>query len=252
MESLPIVLVGFALILLLFLVWLGVLFAPFSWLIDEDMLRNMIYGASYEPLQEKDRNKDIKIPLRQLILDARSSVGVFGIIYNAVGLVIIFGICFFSWYKLADSLEQPLLLIIAAPLMWLAYRALAGLVSATSMRNAVLPLIGVLFFFLFAPVFPLSGEGGPKLPVPNPLVAKSLQMIGAGGGLYVILGGVDTATPPARGVLLFYDGTKAWYRPCAASSDTIAIASISFLQFSTAAQLNDSPETVCSAARRAD
>lgn len=233
LSSLPILLAGFSLVILTILIVLGLLFAPFSWLVDEEMLRDQLYGDPYGPTPERLKDKPIRIPLRALINDLRGEVGLSGLVFGGLSWLVVLGLCWYLWYLLAASLDNRAVLVALGPGLWYAYQSLISLLKADSVHRAVVPLLRTTFFFVLLPMLLTSSKWTDSAFVPNVLVGYSLQNIGVGGGLAVeidpLQGPIDRGDS-RFGSLLFYDGDKVWYRPCGSSNKAVVVAIVQSVQ----------------------
>ncbi|MCP5144040.1 MAG: hypothetical protein H6978_04380 [Gammaproteobacteria bacterium] len=234
-QALPVVLLSLTAIFIVLLVILFVLFLPFSMLTDKEFLRGLLYNPMGAEDDEKYKDKNISIPVRQLFVDLRATHGWFVAVAGFASLALVLGFSFFCWFAVASEVSEPLMLIVWSPLIWVAYKSLAGLFSADSFEKSKLPIAGVGFFFIFIPSFMFGGTGGFG-PGPNPLVRDALRLASIGGGISVVVDPAsneiaESLSSTAR--LLFYDGHKAWLKSCVVNDPHVWEVEISAIAFRT-------------------
>ena len=186
-QSLPILLVGFVLVLLIALLILGLLFLPFWLYTNDSFLRDLLYGEPFGELPPKYKNKRIRIPLAQLVRDLRKTKGVIGTAFPMLSLLIPLPFCYIAWFGLSNLFDERVLIFPAAFVMWLAFKSLTGAMKAKTLEEANPYLLGILLFFVILPSCSIPNKE-PKTGQwfsPNSLVGEALRITGLGGGISV-------------------------------------------------------------------
>lgn len=217
-QSLPILLLGFALILLFVLIFLGVLFLPFWFHSNEDEVRSLLYGLS-----PRYKKKPIKVPIGQLLRDLWETRGVVESLYSLIFLIIGLAISIYAWYLLSSFLEERILILPLAYAMWLAFKSLSGALGSKSFKEAKIYLLGIGMLFVFLPSCSFTHKNPPakSLFAPNGLVKDALKITGLGGGISIRVEDMPKGvTELTIGQLIFSDGQTFWIKPC--KSDDIA------------------------------
>lgn len=217
-QSLPILLLGFSLILLLLLLFLGALFLPFWFHSNENRVRSLLYGLS-----PRYKKKPIKVPIGKLLRDLWETRGVIESLYSLIWLIIGLVISIYVWYSLSGFLEERILILPLAYAMWLAFKSLSGALSSKSFGEARIYLLGIGVLFVFLPSCSFTHKNPPSKSffVPNSLVKDALRITGLGGGISIRVEDMPRgATELTTGHLIFSDGQTLWIKPC--KSDDIA------------------------------
>lgn len=216
-QSLPILLLGFALILLLILVFLGILFLPFWFHNNENEIRSLLYGDLAGELSPRLRKKRIKVPVGELLKDLFETHGIAEALYRFAPLLIGLAVSFYFWYQLSNSLEEKILIIPLAFAMWLAFKSLSGALSSKSFKQAKVYLLGIGLLFVLLPSCSFTHKNPPEksLFAPNGLVRDALKITGLGGGISIRVEEMSTeVSEVTAGKLLFSDGQTIWIKPC--------------------------------------
>jgi hypothetical protein len=145
---------------------------------------------------------------------------------------------FAAWYAISAAISfNRLVLVLGSPVLYLAYRSFGWLMRARTVKDGIEPFSIILCTVVLLPT--ISFED-PKQYwfkfVPNPIVRQALEWAGLGGELSVQVRGEDVGNPTA-GHLIFFDGTRAWVRPCTSEAGAI-------IQTSTIA-LSYFPKDIC-------
>ena len=216
-QSLPVVLLAFALILFLILIGLGLLFLPFTVLSDEKFIRQILYSSDPgEDLSEKYEAKPIRIPVSDLFRDVAKECGKIMAVWRSLQIVVVLGIVIYLWNILAKVSGLTPAHLVLTPLVWIAYRSLSGIFREAPIGELKLPLTGVIVFFVVVPALFFGKSSGFGFG-PNPFVNAALQISALGGGVPVRIISTDDQSEiwsrlPLR--LLFYDGSRAWLKVC--------------------------------------
>ncbi|MFZ2303519.1 MAG: hypothetical protein WAV98_01860 [Minisyncoccia bacterium] len=216
-QSLPILLLGFALILLFILVFLGTLFLPFWFHSSEDEVRNLLYGNFSGDLSPRYKKKSIKVPIRKLLNDLWETHGIAATLYSFALLIIGLAVSIYFWYQLSSYLEERVLIIPLAYAMWLAFKSLSGALSSKSFKEAKVYLLGIGLLFVLLPSCSFTHKNPPakSLFAPNGLVRDALKITGLGGGISIRVEEMPTgASELVIGHLIFSDGQTLWIKPC--------------------------------------
>lgn len=234
-QSLPILLIGFVSVLLSALLILGLLFLPFWMYVNDEILREFLYGEAFGELPSKFKNKRIRIPLSQLIRDLRKTHGIPATIFQILSLLAPLPFCYIAWFGLSSLFDDRILILPVAFIMWLAFKSLTGALKAKSLEEANPCLLGILLFFVFLPSCSMLSKKPQieQLFSPNGLVRDALKITGLGGGILVEVQTLRKGEPPEsiRGHLLFSDGQTIWIKPCSDYSVTRIQVSASVVKF---------------------
>lgn len=215
-QSLPILLLGFAFILLIVLLFLGILFLPFWYFTNESRLRKGLYGSMEGVLPRKFRGKQIDIPVTQLLRDMYRQFGGLDLVLRFLPYFIGMAICFYSWFAFSSVFENRILLIPIVPILWIGFKSLSGVLGAKSFSHISPYLIGILMVFIILPSIPFAESSPKKYFTQNFLVRDALRVTGLGGGISVQTQHYNENGNPEviRGKLLFSDGKIMWIKPC--------------------------------------
>lgn len=217
-QSLPILLVGFVLVLLIALLILGLLFLPFWLYTNDSFLRDFLYGEPFGELLSKFKSKRIRIPLPQLMRDLRKTRGIPVTMFQILALFVPLPFCYIAWFGLSSLFDERILILLVAFIMWLAFNSLTGALKAKSLEEANPYLLGILLFFVLLPScsMPNKKPHTGQLFSPNSLVRDALKITGLGGGISVEvqIQRKGEQSEFIRGHLLFSDGQTIWIKPC--------------------------------------
>lgn len=215
-QSLPILLVGFSLVLIMVFIGLGVLFLPFWFYTEKNIRRYLIYQGI-----EEYKNKPINVPIGNLFINQAKKLRLLVIPFFILNLSIPLLFCFFVWYSLSLGLENRIVLAPLAIAMYVGFRSLVGAAKAKSIKESARYLagIGIVFILLPSLSLPPANKQISSLFVPNSLVEDALRITALGGGISVKAekSSEQRVTQPITGHLLFYDGQTMWLTPCGVS-----------------------------------
>jgi hypothetical protein len=121
-----------------------------------------------------------------------------------------------GWYVVSAEIAVNRLAfaVLVVPILYLSYKCFGWLVKANSVKDGIGPFAAILFTVVLLPTisFQKPKEYWFKF-VPNPIVRQALEWAGLGGELPVRLTG-GNSSESSDGYLIFFDGTRAWLRPC--------------------------------------
>lgn len=136
---------------------------------------------------------------------------------------------FAAWYAISSeiSINRLVLAGIVVPVLFLAFLSFGQLVGAKSVKDAISPFVIIM---LVVVLLPTVSFGQPKRYwfkfAPNPIVKQALEWAGLGGQLPVRLTVHDLADGTSvDGYLIFFDGVRAWLRPCGTDAGVVMQAS---------------------------
>lgn len=233
-QSLPILLLGFGVAVVGIFLFLGLLFLPFIFITDHEFLRDLLYGRDFDELEGQFKGRPVDISALALLQDVAAKKGWANTIFVASRAIVVFIVLpVLAWYFVALNTDNRLALIVLAPMMWFALRALVGLFKSRTVKDAATYLIGATLFFVILPT-----QFGPNLRIqsttPNPVVRWALLRTGLGGGLPVLYHAEPTASELQGydyGELVFYDGEKAWLTSCDSHIQLVNVVAIKKIEY---------------------
>ena len=241
LQSLPVVLLGFALELILFQIFLGILIAPFSWLTNKELLQQLFNVGNGTQSKNKRANRiSIDLPFLGLLKESIKVNGYILTMQTCLGLAAMLAFSIFAWYSIARNVTEPIILIPGFICFYWAYKSLAGLLFAKTKRDAVFPILGTTLIFIIIPTILLGSRTRPfGIGIgPNSIAQTALQIIGAGGEIPVVINPNSSDTSPNNkndefdsGKLIFFDGHRAWYIPCNSWDGSIMMRNVSSMYF---------------------
>lgn len=222
LQALPILLLGFLVYLLAIYVFLTALFLPFIAYKSnfyQDLIKDTLYGEPFEPLEEKYKEKNIGIGLRELYKDLlKENGGKFGFLFFIFCIAIPFiqinvptYISILAWYYLANVVN-PKTLVFASVFFYAAYYALNKFFWIGPIEEKKLPAAILIFMFVIFPILPTESSKNMNFHLqPNSIVRFVLKKTNIGGGELAELHDSDSSK---FGELVFFDSSTAWYLSC--------------------------------------
>ena len=233
-QALPIVLTGFALVLLLVFLLLGILFCPI-WLWRPNILRENLFKYSAPGTADNGSLDPEKLGIAEFLKAAYRGSSWFEASITLIAHLLFTGLGILAWYGIASQMTEPVLLILGIGPMAFAFILLQKLIAARTMQQAIGPIAGVTILFLVLPTIFVSSSTQPLGfgLGPNIFVRTALQFVGAGGEIPVEVNPISADSQGqgnTAGALIFFDGRRAWYAPCGAPDGEILQVDVSSLR----------------------
>ena len=213
-ESLPILLLGFAVECLLVLGIGLFLVAPYYILKNKLIIYAFVMDIK-GVFDDRNIQRFKKISIIKLIKKVWSKLGLVGLWYYLFGYVVIIFlslfVIFFFILRFGFSIDLMFSILFFVVVFYLSVKVL----GKSDVRTAVFPFvllsaITVVIPSMYPSLFRFIDEPYSKYGS-NPLIGESLRLVGLGGGVKVnVNSGVSGSTPLVKGELIFSDGKNAW------------------------------------------
>lgn len=217
LQSLPLVLVGSALIVFAMYIFLCFLFLPFIFFTKEYVIKLIEdeFGSSFI---EITGSRELTLEnIEKFIKNFPILMRILALSWVVLLIAFILLASFFAWYFLSRGFQynKLTLILIAYFYLWPTFKTLSGLLKARSLITAIYPAIGCAFFIILLPSLLFSPPKGYFGSGPNIIVKSVLRVVNAGAEIAIDVNGSNAeGSNIPSGRLVFFDGHSAWYIPC--------------------------------------